>query len=346
MALETIAPNFGKGHARLAGQLAGSTHNILQELQGLRISVATGAAANTNIAVAGIATDDTLLSVVQFTRGAVTAITMSDVTSTASITSAGNIQLSAASTGHKLIVVWFDKSGTHLTGLEDISPFFGKGEAQTYGDLPNRIYRILRELQNLRISTISPTSTVSSTTDLALVGITTSDTILSVVRYINSTTATSIDVAEIGSTFSIPSDGNVRTSGTVASGDHLIVFWYDKFGGHNPNQVSTIFSKGQAQLHGQLQEKSLYYYLRELRALNVDVVAGAAADTNIAISGISTEDRLLGVVRLEDGGATAGNFGMDTPTDARITSNGNIQFDTTVTTDDALIVFWYDKSGA
>ena len=334
MALETIAPNFGKGHSRLAGQLAGSTHNILQELQGLRISVVGGAAANTNIAVAGIAENDTLLSVVRFDRNATAAnITLADVSGIASITSAGNIQLTAATTGDSLIVFWYDKSGTHLTGLEDIGPIFGKGEARTYGDLPNRLYRILRELQNLRIALISPTSTVASTTDLAVADITTEDTILSVIRYVHhATTAASIDVSEIGSTFTVNSNGNVRTTGTVASGDHLIVFWYDKSGDYYTNGVGPFFSKGQAQLSGQLPDKSLYYYLRELRALKVNVVAGAAADTNIAIAGIATEDRILGVIRLDRASAAA-NVGI-------------IQFDATVTTGDALIVLWYDKSGA
>lgn len=82
----------------------------------------------------------------------------------------------------------------------------------------------------------------------------------------------------------------------------------------------------------------------ELQRLKVNAVAGAAADTNIPIAGIATEDTLLCVLRLNRD-ATAANIDMDNLTgEASITSAGNIQIDTTVTTGDKLIVFWFDKT--
>lgn len=70
------------------------------------------------------------------------------------------------------------------------------------------------------------------------------------------------------------------------------------------------------------------------------VVAGAAADTNIAISGITRRDGLLSVIRLNKD-ATAANIDLDDLTsEVAITSDGNIQVDTTVTTGDKLLVIW------
>lgn len=84
---------------------------ILTEIQGLKITVVAGAGATTNIAVTGIATVDTLLSVLQLVGAGSDVTDIADRTGEASITSAGNIQLSSTDTsGSKLIVVWYDKS--------------------------------------------------------------------------------------------------------------------------------------------------------------------------------------------------------------------------------------------
>lgn len=76
------------------------------ELQRLKTKVVAGAGAGVNIPVTGIATVDTLQSVTMFAAGV-----PSDVTSAASITSAGNIQLAAvSSTGNMLMVNFWDKT--------------------------------------------------------------------------------------------------------------------------------------------------------------------------------------------------------------------------------------------
>ncbi len=80
---------------------------VLQELQSLKISIVAGALAATNIPVTGIALVDTLLSVLQVPANALTV----DRTAQASITSAGNIQLSTTdTTGAMLYVFWYDKA--------------------------------------------------------------------------------------------------------------------------------------------------------------------------------------------------------------------------------------------
>lgn len=91
----------------------------IKELQRLSFSVVAGNTATTNIAVTGIATEDTIVAVLRADVAADTGTSatgnkvqaLSAVTSEASITSAGNIQLSTTdTTGDTLIVVWFNKT--------------------------------------------------------------------------------------------------------------------------------------------------------------------------------------------------------------------------------------------
>jgi hypothetical protein len=70
------------------------------------------------------------------------------------------------------------------------------------------------------------------------------------------------------------------------------------------------------------------------------VVAGAAANANIAVTGITINDQLVSVVRL-DRDATAANINLsDVRAQTLITSDGNIQLSTTNTTGDTLLVQW------
>lgn len=79
---------------------------VINELQGLKISIGVGALPNTNIPITGINTVDTLITVIQHPGAAL----MVDRTAQASITSTGNIQLSTTNTtGDNILVFWFDK---------------------------------------------------------------------------------------------------------------------------------------------------------------------------------------------------------------------------------------------
>lgn len=70
------------------------------------------------------------------------------------------------------------------------------------------------------------------------------------------------------------------------------------------------------------------------------VVAGTTAATNIAVTGITLQDRLVAVVRLNRD-ATAANIDIsDVQSETSITSAGNIQLSTTNTTGDSLLVVW------
>lgn len=103
MALDTNK-HLGKGGSGFQGEGPGSAAHMIRELQSLKVEVLAGAAADTNIAVTGIAVDDTLLSVIEFVAGVPT-----DRTANASITSAGNIQVDVSTAGNSLQLMWFGK---------------------------------------------------------------------------------------------------------------------------------------------------------------------------------------------------------------------------------------------
>lgn len=77
--------------------------------------------------------------------------------------------------------------------------------------------------------------------------------------------------------------------------------------------------------------------------LRVSVVAGAAADTNIAISGIERDDVILSALQVEPDNGTAATMLTDITSEVAITSAGNIQVDTTVTTGKQILVIWLQK---
>jgi len=68
-------------------------------------------------------------------------------------------------------------------------------------------------------------------------------------------------------------------------------------------------------------------------------VAGANASTNIAVTGITTDDTLVMVMEI----ATSTVIPTDRTSTTSITSNGYIQC-TDATTGDVLIVLWHDAS--
>lgn len=77
------------------------TGHAIAQLQGITQTVVAGAAAATNIPVAGLNTKDEIVSVIMFTAGA-----PSDVTADASIPTDGNLQLASDSTGNQLMVTY------------------------------------------------------------------------------------------------------------------------------------------------------------------------------------------------------------------------------------------------
>ena len=75
----------------------------------LRVNLLVGANAATNIAVAGIATDDEIIFCGHLTTAASIA-TLADLTSTMSISAAGQVQSSTATNNDQLWLFWIDTS--------------------------------------------------------------------------------------------------------------------------------------------------------------------------------------------------------------------------------------------
>jgi hypothetical protein len=75
----------------------------------IKVNVLAGTTASTNIAVTGISTEDTIIACLEFATAAAIA-TLTDRTSTTSITSAGNIQCTVDTTSDALLLIWLDAS--------------------------------------------------------------------------------------------------------------------------------------------------------------------------------------------------------------------------------------------
>lgn len=93
-----------------------AARDAVKELQSLTFKVVAGAAAATNIAVAGLDTDDVIVAVLQFNVAADSGTSATgnkiddlvDLSAEASVPTAGNLQLSTTvTTGDKLLVVFF-----------------------------------------------------------------------------------------------------------------------------------------------------------------------------------------------------------------------------------------------
>lgn len=85
--------------------------------------------------------------------------------------------------------------------------------------------------------------------------------------------------------------------------------------------------------------------IRELQGLKQQVVAGTTANTNIALAGATVaKTTIVGVIEHDPDKGGAGVSGLnDRTSEAAITSDGNLQLDTTDTTGHELIVTTFNK---
>lgn len=82
--------------------------------------------------------------------------------------------------------------------------------------------------------------------------------------------------------------------------------------------------------------------IQTLAGLKVSVVAGAAANTNITVTGITTADSILSVLQVEPDNGTAATMLTNRTTETWISGAGTIKLTTTATTGKQLLIFWYD----
>lgn len=165
-------------------------------------------------------------------------------------------------------------------------------------------------------------------TNITVTGITTADKPIFAIRFDRTSAGATLLTADITSEVVITATDTIQFTDTDTTGDKVLLCWYDKIGGTGPLTALDLVNSGNS-FH---------------KALRFSAVAGAGANTNIAITNIATTDKLLLCLRLNRDATAANVDWLNDTANCSITSAGNIQ-STTNTTGDALFVIWYDKNG-
>ena len=82
--------------------------------------------------------------------------------------------------------------------------------------------------------------------------------------------------------------------------------------------------------------------IRELQGLQCAVLTGAAINTNIALTGATVKGTTL--IAVLHNTVTTGVTEANRVDEAAITTDGNLQLDTTDTTNDQLVVWFFQKA--
>lgn len=105
MALETISKQFGSGLTKVTDQGKGGLKAILTELQGVTLTGAAGVGAGSNITIAAMTAEDTVLAVVDITTPAApTVLNASDF-----VCQAGTLKSNLATSAKGLLILWANK---------------------------------------------------------------------------------------------------------------------------------------------------------------------------------------------------------------------------------------------
>lgn len=97
--MKQLGSQFGSGGT---GLYDGTLRKALLELQSLKTVVIDGAAADTDIAVAGIKTTDTIQSAIMYDAGV-----PSDVKANVAITAAGKVQTDVSTASKKIVLSYY-----------------------------------------------------------------------------------------------------------------------------------------------------------------------------------------------------------------------------------------------
>lgn len=167
----------------------------LKSMHNYRFSLVTGANASTNIAVADSQTDDTLVYV-GFADVIAAIEVITDDTANCSFTSDGQLQSATDTSLGQLFVIWHSNSGIS-------SPAKSKF--------------------NLKFEILA--GAAAPDTNIAVSGIATSDKIYYAAVW--TATAAVQSMADITSTVSITSAGNIQSTGATAAANTVFLIWQD-----------------------------------------------------------------------------------------------------------------------
>ena len=215
MALESLS-GIGPGGSGFQGEGSGSVASVLTELQGLTVTLATGALANTKIDVAAIRDEDTIITCLNNDAGTIT-----DITSSMSI-----VDLHATGTLTLDTVI-----ATDACAVNGVTYTFQAGDATSYGQVKlgasdtlsaAALAAAINAYENSIDNDYSPD--VVATSDAAVV------TITAVVEGTagNAITITAADatITPSGATLA----GGTATGGVKSTGatDQILMVWFNK----------------------------------------------------------------------------------------------------------------------
>lgn len=210
-------PMLGHGGTGFQGTGEGSAAQAIKELQGLRVSVLTGAAANTKINLADIRQRDTILSALNNNAGAIT-----DVTGTVTIEdlrAKGTITVGTAAANDTVVVAGQTFTLVAAATVVDQADYatvkIGANANETAANLAAAINK-WQACKNVATVSASATTNVVTVTAVA-----------------EGTAGNAITLVETGSSFTISGAtlaGGSATGGIKSTGatNTLILFWFDK----------------------------------------------------------------------------------------------------------------------
>lgn len=209
---------LGKGGTGFHGTGKDSAAQAIKELQGLRISLVTGGAANTKFNLAGLTSQDTLLSVLNNNAGALT-----DVTANASISDTRAVGTVTAATGGTAgdtvtiagLVYTLVAAGAVVAPQDKSKVKVGA----TAADLATNLLAAVQARENNR-----PTTQVTASRNAAIVTVT---------AIAGGTEGNALTLAETGNSFTISGatlSGGSATGGLAVTSvtNQLVVYWFKK----------------------------------------------------------------------------------------------------------------------
>lgn len=216
MTFENVS-NLGKGGAGMQGQGAGSVARAIKELQGLQVSLVTGGAANSKLALAAITPRDTLIAAHNNNAGVLT-----DVTATTTISdnrASGTVTAASAGTAGDTVSIagltYTLVAANATVGLAD------KTKVKVAADAAGLAANLMAAVQ-AREANRDTKVTVSRNA-----------AVLTITAYAGGTDGNALALAETGNSFNI--SGATLSGGSATGGvqvtsvtNQLVVYWFKK----------------------------------------------------------------------------------------------------------------------
>ena len=216
MTFENVS-NLGKGGAGMQGQGAGSAARAIKELQGLQVSLVTGGAANSKLALAAITPRDTVIAAHNNNAGVLT-----DVTATTTISdnrASGTVTAAGAGTAGDTVSI-AGLTYTLVAANATVAPA-DKTKVKVAADAAGLAANLLTAVQ-AREANRDTKVTVSRNA-----------AVLTVTAFAGGTDGNALALAETGNSFTI--SGATLTGGAATGGvqvtsvtNQLVVYWFKK----------------------------------------------------------------------------------------------------------------------